>query len=488
VTAYQAFFQTNSTLSGSITTSGKRLMDYQPTVHQQDTAIQLNGQGSPLQQSQDIIYKFLLDIVRQWPPEMVLQEFKNLFIFQTEVAKQDVIQALYKIVFENDESEFRNTLKRSCYILINNWEASRKRTSIKDLIELFNDPKIHEETISQNLNRIRYWLINFVKSKDYQELKLFASRFDTEGHWAHRYACYLLVPQYIDFRNPEEQREAAKALSKELKDKFKFDLAMYTAYTQSATTNHRKLANPTGLGDDVLRLIKRILIKRGHFSYTNLANIFLKQTQNMNYKFYKKSLSNYLLFSVKNPRVVNLFNQKLSAKLETIYDEHDEDILNSALILRSCNRAIDFLTTENRQDPGELFVLLLSQGNPLTLVVVLLKIILISPNSRTHLESCVATLIDYYQTYPEAECQWIIYFLELFNITFAIYAENVEYNLVNMQDSNGNGSGNNGIWNSDTWRIFSQLKQDNKIPNYLLDETQLEEEFKEGWNYQQKSD
>lgn len=452
-------------------------MDHQPTVHQQDTSIQLSGQGSRLQKSQDIIYRFLLNIVRQWPAEIVLQEFKNLFIYQIEVAKPEVLQALYKIVFENDETEFRNTLKRSCYILINNWDATRRRKSIQDLIEAFNDPKIHEETISQNLNRIRYWLINFIKSKDYEELKLFAARFDPEGHWAHRYASYLLVPQYLDVRNSEEQRTAARALSQELKDKFKFDLAMYTAYTQSAASNHRSLANPTGLGDDVLRLIKRILVKRGPFSYTNLANIFRKQTQNMNYNFYKKSLSNYLLFSVKNPRIVNIFNQNFSAKLETIYAEHDEDLLNQALILRSCNRVIDFLTTENRQDPAELFVLLLSQGNPLTLVVVLLKIILISPNSRSHLESCVATLIEYYQKYPEAECQWFIYFLELFNITLAIYAENVEYNLVNMQNSNRNISSNDRNWNWNTWRIFSQLKQDNKIPNYLVDEKQLESEL-----------
>lgn len=452
-------------------------MDHQHPVHQRDTSIQLNGRGSRLQQSQSIIYSFLLNIVRQWPPEIVLQEFKNLFIYQSEVAKQEVMQALYKIVFENDESEFRNTLKRSCYILINNWDASRKRKAIQDLIEAFDDPKIHEETISQNLNRIRYWLINFINSKDYQELKLFTSRFDAQGHWAHRYACYLLVPQYMDLRNPEEQRAAARALSRELKDKFKFDLAMYTAYTESVANNHRKLANPTGLGDEVLRLIKRILVKRGPFSYTNLANIFLKQTENTNYKFYKKSLSNYLLFSVKNPRVVNLFNQNLSAKLDGIYAEHDEELLNQALILRSCNRVIEFLTIENRQDPAELFVLLLSQGNPLTLVVVLLKIILVSPNSRSHLETCVATLIEYYQKYPEAECQWVIYFLELFNITFAIYAENVEYNLVNMQEPNGNGSGKQRRWNWDTWRIFSQLKQENKIPSYLLDEKQLEEEL-----------
>jgi len=450
-------------------------MDYQPTVHQRDTLIQLNGQGSKLQQSQDVIYQFLLEIVRHWSPEIVLQEFKNLFIYQTQVAKPEVLQALYKIIFDNDETEFRNTLKRSCYILINNWDAIRQRKPIQELIEAFDEPRIHDETISKNVNRIRYWLINFIGSKDYEDLKLFASRFEEDdGHWAHRYTSYLLVPQYIDLRNSKEQREAAKALSKHLKDKFKFDLAMYTAYSQFDATDHKNHKNPTGMGEEVLRLIKRIIVKRGPFSYANVANIFLKQIQNMDYQSYKKSLTNYLIFSVKNPKVVNLFNRNLSTKLAGLFKEHDEDIITSALLLRTCNRVIDFLTTENKQEPSELIVLILSQGNPLTLVIILLKLILISPNSRTHLESCVATLIEYYQKYPETECQWMINFLELFNITFAIYAENVEYNLVNMEESKDSGNQN---WPLDTWRIFSQLRPSDQVSETFLDEQQLEEEI-----------
>lgn len=450
-------------------------MDHLPTVHQRDTLIQLNQQNLPLQQSQDIIYKFLLDIVRQWSPEIVLQEFKNLFIYQAEVSKPEALQAVYKILFDNDELEFRNTLKRSCYILINNWDAIRRRKPIQDLIEVFDDQKIYEETISQNLNRLRYWLINFVNSKDYEELKLFAARFgDPEGHWAHRYTCYLLVPQYIDLRNPEEQREAARALSKHLKDKFKFDLAMYTAYSQTPVAKSRNLENPTGLGDEVLRLIKKILVKRGPFSYANLAHIFIKQTENLNYRFYKRSLSNYLVFSVKNQKVVNLFNKNLAAKLELVYEDRNEEIINNALILRTCNRVIEFLTTENRQEPSELFVLLLSQENPLTLVVVLLKIILVCPNSRTHLEACIAALIDYYKKYPESECQWMIYFLELFNITFAIYAENVEYNLIHMPENSDSAA--RAGWKLDTWRIFSQLKENTYLENTAT-EQELEEEI-----------
>lgn len=429
-----------------------------PTVFQKDTYIQLNEESSHLQQYQSIIYRFLLAIVKEWPPEAVLREFKNLFIYQVNSANPDALNALYKIVIEKNEAEFRNTLKRCCYILINNWDANRQHKPIQELIQIFTNTNLNDYTISPTVDCVRTWLVNFVKSKDYEDLKLFAARYDAKGEWVHRYACYLLVPQFIDLNNPVEQREAARTLAKRLKDKFKFDLAMYTAHSQSpvAKDTKRTHPNPTGLGDEVLRLIKAIVAKRGPFSYANLANIFIKQTENVPYKFFKDSLEKYLIFSVANKSFVTLFHKNLSEKLYSLYETYEEEIVNDSLILRTCNRVIEYLTTEDNKYPSGLFALLLSQGNPLTLVVILLKIILISPNSRTHLELCIAALIQYYQQYPETECLWIITFLELFNITFAIYAENVEYNLIQIPQNNG--SGEQSKWTLDDYRIFSQLK------------------------------
>ncbi|MEO1352365.1 MAG: hypothetical protein AAFW84_26800, partial [Cyanobacteria bacterium J06635_15] len=74
--------------------------------------------------------------------------------------------------------------------------------------------------------------------------------------------------------------------------------------------------------------------------------------------------------------------------------------------------------------------LLLSQETPLTLAIVLLKLILISPKSLVYLEARLADLLRYYDQFPRAECNWVINFLEVFGVTFAIYAQNVEYNLV----------------------------------------------------------
>lgn len=421
----------------------------------------LNPSRRNVPKAQEAIYEFLLEIVKNWSPDEVLKEFRHLFIHHSDTVSSSTLPYLYEIVFANQEQEFRNTIKRSCYILINNWDITRNHESIQKLIQIFSDPILYKHTISPTLKRLREWLRNFIASIDFQELKLFAARYDERGrmHWSQRYASYLLVPQYVNLENPLEQRQAARNLSKKLKDQFKFDLAMYTALSQSVASKERKLENPTSLGDEVLRLIKRIVAKRGFFSYPSIAHIFLNQTQNLTYHTFKHSLLEYLIFSVEHDEFSETLKSQLSEKLGMLYTDHDGKVINNALILRTANRVIDYLTTENHQEPSSLFVLLLSQGNSLTLVIVLLKIILICQHARTHLESRIADLIRYYAGYSEEECQWVVNFFEMFRIITAIYTENIEYNLVNMggpcePPQAGGASGNS----QEAYRIFSQRK------------------------------
>ncbi len=443
--------------------------------HPSEPPKQRSRSGQNLQQAQETVYRFLLDIVKKWPPEEVLLEFKRLFLYHVETTSSGVIQAIYEIVFSNNEEEFRNTLKRSCYILINNWDASRNFKPIQELIKIFEDSSLDRQTISPTLKRLRAWIDGFRKSKDYAELKLFAERYDEsrKGPWVNRYTSYLLVPQYIDSTNPIEQREAARALSMQLKDKFKFSLAMYIAKSQSATSLERLPENPTALGDNVLQLIKTIVAKRGQFSYANLANIFINQTHQLSYREFKHELKRYLILSIDRNKLTETLQTKLAEKLDPLYLDYNHETLSEALILRTCNRLIEHLTTENRRVPSPLFVLLVSQGSPMTLVIVLLKLILICKNARTHLEAQIAELIRYYEDFPEDECWWVVNFLEIFNVTFAIYAENVQYNLIKMDKDQEPLQIPKASPDLDAYRVFSQLKRD--VGPNLPDERDLTE-------------
>jgi hypothetical protein len=415
-----------------------------------------------LSRAQQTIYGFLLDIVKKWPPEEVLLEFKRLFLYHVDATSSSAIDAVYDLVFSGNEAEFRNTIKRCCYILVNNWDAARRVQPIKDLIASFDEEMLVRDTTSPSLKRLNEWVTNFKTSQDFADLKLFVARYDQRGEdadWSRRFTSYLLVPQYINLKNPVEQREAARALAKQLRHQFKVDLAMYVARTQSQSAQpaEEPPKNPTALGDDVLRLVKMVVAKRGNYSYLSLANIFLGQVQQVDFKEFKECLHRYLVFSVDRSELAKTLKARLWEKLDSLYKDYESKQVSDALILRTCNRMIDFLTTENRQEPSALFILLLSQGNPMTLVVTLLKLILVSRNSRLYLEARIADLIRYYESYPEQDCWWVVHFLEIFNVTFTIYAENVQYNLIRM-DQVGSKSWQDELSNLDAYRVFSQLR------------------------------
>lgn len=413
--------------------------------------------------AQEVIYGYLLDIVKNWPPEEVLEEFKRLYIHHVNTFSSHILPALYEIVFSNHHAEFRNTLKRSCYILINNWELRRDHKHTQELIQLFDDPILHRPTVSPTLRRLRSWVSEFVESEDFQQIRLFTTRHEErKTHWTERYVSYLLVPQYADLRNPVEQRHAARALSRQLKEQFKFELAMYTAKSQTHVPVECLPKNPTALGDDVLRLVKSIVARRGMFSYGNLANIFVQQTQNLSYLEFKQCLKRYLIFSSGDQGHVETLRQQLWEQVDALYMDYHGQPISDALLLRTCNRIIEALTftsVEGGKEPSPLFLQAVSQGNPLTIAVLLLKLVLICRYSRTHLEARIAEIIQYYKDYPEEQCSWVIYFLEIFDITMAIYAENIEFNLVNMQ-----GEGHPSLFQVDprmldAYRIFSQLRR-----------------------------
>jgi len=438
--------------------------DYSPQVPKYSRKAELD-----IPKAQQIIFDFLLGIVKTWPVEDVLDEFKHLFIQHTETVSSETLPALHTIIFANNEEEFRNTLKRCCYILVNNWEVAREYVAIQQLVDLFDDPLLEKQTLSPTLRRLRTWLLGFKQSQDFQDLALFAARINADRtvradeHWTTRYTSYLLVPQYINADNPIEQREAARALSQRLKDQFKFELAMYTAHSQSSVPSPNGPQNPTALGDGVLRLIKRIVAKQGQFSYKNLAHLFLEQVKQLNYQQFKQSLLRYLLYSMDRQGTAKTIKRQLTGKLENLYLEYADAPVDRSLILRTCNRVIDGLMTEDKKNPSQLFTLILSQGHSLTLVILLLKLILISKNSHPYLEARIADLIRYYEQFPQEQCQWVINFLEIFRVTFAIYAENVEYNLVRMAaqvagyQSDQDGASAAGQANAETVRIFSRL-------------------------------
>ncbi|MEH2183684.1 hypothetical protein [Nostoc sp.] len=413
-----------------------------------------------VQTAQEEVYSFFVEIVNKLTPEDVLREFKSLFIGGLDSEYSDYIPGIYNIFLDNDEQELYNTLKRCCYIIVNNWKTNRKDKYIQDLVNLFVNENLKiKDNNPLVVKTCKIWLEKFANSKDYKDLKLFATKYEdsSKGHWANRYTSYLLIDQSVNNKNPKEQQDAARRLSKQIKDRFKFELAMYIARSQSGVSSTTRYKNPSILGDQALRLIKTIVLKRGVFSHDNIAHIFIKQTEKQTLKEFKINLEKYLFFSVENQEAVENLRQHFAHILSLWKIDYNQEIITKEFFLRTCNRVIDYFTIENAKEPSRLFILLIAQGHALTLVIILLKVILICKNSRRHLETRIAHLIRFYENYSEEECKGVINFIEIFNITFAIYAENVEYNLIKMEEEQ---QSSNQQLNLDSYRVFSQVKVD----------------------------
>ncbi|MEG4210124.1 hypothetical protein [Microcoleus sp. S13_B4] len=421
---------------------------------------QLNNSELTVSAAQDIIYNFFIYHIKNSKAEVVLQHFKKIFIYLTPPAHPKLIQALHTISEFDSQLEFNNLFKRCCYILLNNWITQRQYQFARDLIKILSERTFSEPHPDNSLKILRVWLTNFLSSKDYEDLKLFVLKYadyqSLQNHWTSRYQPYLLAAQYLDANNAPEERQTARLLSQQLKEKYKFDLAMYTSRSQSATSQLKNYHNPTLLGDEALRLIKLILVNRGAFSYRSLANIFLSQSQNITYKQFKESLVKYLFDYQGNFLSSDICQAQIINILEIFHPENDGEILKSGLHLRTCNYLIKCLTVENSGEPTALFLLFATQLNPLTLAILILKIILISPHSRTYVELCCARLIQYYQDNSDTECQWLIKFLEVTQIALTIYGENVQYNLVNMSEKHEEEQ---LFIDLNNCRVFSQHKQ-----------------------------
>ncbi len=419
-----------------------------------------SAQNLSLSQAQELICQFFLEELKQQSPEWVLQHFKHLFIQPTEAINSTVRHALSFIIASGSEETFIYTFKRSLYILVNNWSAARQQKYVQQLVQLLSTSLNTQTVCTVTLKRLTLWRRNFVNSQDYQELKLFAAKYENRNqeHWSHRYSSYLLVSQAADVRKPLEQQEAARTYSKQLKDRFKYELAMYTARSSSVTSQESISPNPTNLGDEVLRLIQRILKKRSRFSYASLARIFLNQNQDTRYKYFKQNLLNYLFFSTTNEGFAEMLKSELASVLNTLYPIYDNQHWDSSLLLRTCKRVIECLTTMDRKNPSRLFISLIAQGQALTLAILLLKIILLCPQTHTHLECCLAQLIQHYKSQTERECQWLINFLEVIQLTLTIYADDVQFNLVDMSEQN-QAIGATDAENIYIYRIFSQMKR-----------------------------
>lgn len=380
------------------------------------------------EESQTAICDFFAEIASSESPQQAIDDFKDLFILKSNQVGKQIEQSLYDLIVLNRREDFFMLLDRCCCILIKQWLVQKQEKYIVVLLNVFKNEKQSYKNIHPTRRKLKQWILGFSESQYFQSLQLFVKcdRHESEAkmEWKNRYTAYLLMAQSFNPDYPREHRDAAKLLAAKFNKKFKFKLALCLAHSNLPNSSQRVNHNPTRLNLRTLGLIQQILVKRKNMNYRGVANIFLKQTEGILYKDFKQSLLKYLLFSLKQSKTSAWLHASISNYLESLYPQYNDRVVDGNLRLRICKRLIAFLLKPDWETSSHPFTLLAKCGNYLTLATLLLKIILICPSSYKHLILCTVALIEEYETQPEAECQWIIGFLETLRVVLTIAHDN----------------------------------------------------------------
>ena len=124
--------------------------------------------------AQEVISDWLLKIVKIESSERVLTEFNQIFLEGATECNPKIYEALRAIVAHECEEDFVNTIKRCCYILLNNWHRDEGAT--KNLIRCLNSVKKEPTGLTlQDGDILKDWMLNFLTSSAYREIEIFAS-------------------------------------------------------------------------------------------------------------------------------------------------------------------------------------------------------------------------------------------------------------------------------------------------------------------------
>ena len=415
-----------------------------------------------LYDAQRILYDYFLKAVQTEQPADVIRTFRTLFFYQADSMETSALPAIYTLVSANAEDFCHQAIKRICYILINNWHIQRNNTAIAALFDVFADPILHRSSASEMLTRLRCWVIKFIQSQDFRELQLYRPDLqqNSDSSWINRYTSYLFAAQSCNTDNPYEQRLVAQAQSRQQRERFKFSLAMYTAYGSQAS---RRYENPTILDSNVLMLIRKLLVRRGKLDDKHMAKLFLAQSKQVKFSSFKHGFFRYLLFTSAGTPTESLIQRHLESRLQEIYPHRDLDLVDNALLLRMANRVIDACTIDSAGKMSPLLQEALAMKDVLTPTMLLLRTVLVSPCSQSHLDVRIAALIELHALKDEASCHEFIQFLEVLRIASTIHLQDVEYSLVTMSEAGRTDSSSPS--ETSEYRFFS-LRQSEPTPSF----------------------
>ncbi|MGD1907711.1 MAG: hypothetical protein ACFB0C_17220 [Leptolyngbyaceae cyanobacterium] len=394
------------------------------------------------------LYEHLQHCRQQESTESVLNRFQQLFIQGKGYSDPAPWEALVELInLSQAEREFKYTLNRCTYTLVNPWYTQpRDHWAIPALVALFDEIP-QTSTNCFVTHRIRTLTQGFTETEQFAALRRLAALFEPEATTGDtleaianqsvakqlRHYPFLYDSSLLTKDSDQHQKQHVGELRHQAEAAFGVKLARYWA--QGQTVKGRSAAsNPTRLSqaelDDALQHYTGKV--EGNRSHRDVAKMFQTYSRTVrSFREFKEELLEYLLAPLAGaePRYRNnVFSRSLRQYLRETLADFDSQIPTEFMIITVCQKLLNFLVVQGRQQPVfRRFRQLVQDVGPSLAMGLLLRVVLFCANVKPWLENRMAVLFNHHEQYRCKDATWLITALEHVNLALVTNFGKVGY-------------------------------------------------------------
>lgn len=415
------------------------------------------------------LYEYVYQCSTNNPPETVIKEFKNLLL-QGRNNNPKASHALEKIIFAaGGQKQFGQALSHCFYLILNSWSTNPEYFAhIQELIAI-----IATVSKSSSYDRRRKQLIllikEYIQTKPYYQLQAVVSfinyqvldklaqqkvvtnevdntDFDLSTslinnhlpRYTYLYSYFLpqddelkQLTEYIRKLQNQRQKDFEIQLSKHMIYRFRLkQLAKMKLMSKGAGKIITKVNNPTLLSEKAFRVaVKQYLGKReGNKTLLERSQRFNADHDSRNsYQGFKTDLYLFLIDDIKPRDQSQNFADSLKSKLDNVFPQSNSKALNNTLILQTCRQLYSFIVIDpNSTKDNNKFASLIVHLGTAQVMVILLKLVLICPDSKPDLEKKIALIGAQHQLNPIQDIPWLFKSLEHLLMAFSLYFGDID--------------------------------------------------------------
>ncbi|MGF1591464.1 MAG: hypothetical protein ACFCU7_19915 [Pleurocapsa sp.] len=433
-----------------------------------------------IEQDCQIVYEYLRQCAAIRSPSEVIQEFEQLF-HQGKNKDAQVSKALEKIVFSPSPPQFERFFSCCCYIILDCWlDKPETMLYLPQLLNTFDTiglAKSYDRRRKQLIQLIK----NYQQTQSYLQLRAVIAIINPQTIVSHSLAtpiatnevvssssnsdrktlvnAYLLRYTYLyKYFSPQDaqsdrltafmqkleqdrQKDFEILLSQHIIYRFRLkQLAKMKLLAKGAGKIITKVDNPSLLSEKALRIALQQYIGKIEHNQTILerSQRFLAENELRNtYQVFKQDLYRFLTTNIKPRNSTYQFKPRLAQKLADIFPQSDAKPLNRTLVLQTCRQLFSFLIIDPTvaNEPKQFIELITNLGTA-QVMMILVKIALICPESTADLEKKIYLVVTHYQLQNIQDARWLIKSLEHLLIAFSIYFGNIDVSIASSMSNN----------------------------------------------------